>query len=54
MRMIRRCLGCSNGYPADEHACPECGSYAAEVEEAREPEDTEARPARPKPRRRKT
>jgi rRNA maturation endonuclease Nob1 len=50
MSVIRRCLGCSATYPADEHACPECGSHAAEVEEAHETEDTEARP-KPKPRR---
>jgi hypothetical protein len=42
MRTVRRCLGCS-----------ECGSHAADVEDAREPEDTEAK-AKPKPRRRKT
>jgi rRNA maturation endonuclease Nob1 len=53
MRTVRRCLGCSATYPADEHACPECGSHAADVEDAREPEDTEAK-AKPKPRRRKT
>jgi rRNA maturation endonuclease Nob1 len=48
MRTVRRCLGCSATYPADEHACPECGSHAADVEEAQEPEDVEAKP---KPRR---
>jgi rRNA maturation endonuclease Nob1 len=52
MRMIRRCLGCSATYPADEPVCPECGSHAADVEEAREPEDTEAKPK--PPRRRKS
>jgi rRNA maturation endonuclease Nob1 len=31
---IRRCLGCSATYPLDEHACPKCGSHAAEVEQA--------------------
>jgi rRNA maturation endonuclease Nob1 len=54
MRTIRRCLGCSNGYPADEHACPECGSHAADVEDVQETEDTSKAseaPARPKPRR---
>jgi len=49
MSTVRRCLGCSATYPADEHACPECGSHAAEIEEAQEAEDTEAKP---KPRRR--
>jgi rRNA maturation endonuclease Nob1 len=39
---VRRCLGCSATYPADEHACPKCGSHAATVEEA---------PAKPKPKR---
>jgi rRNA maturation endonuclease Nob1 len=47
MSDVRRCLGCSTTYPADEAACPNCGSYAAEVEEEVKPE--------PKPmRRRKT
>jgi rRNA maturation endonuclease Nob1 len=46
MKVIRRCLGCSATYPADDHLCPECGSHAAEAEEAREPEDTEAKPKR--------
>jgi hypothetical protein len=31
--IVRRCLGCSATYPADEHACPTCGSHAADVEE---------------------
>jgi rRNA maturation endonuclease Nob1 len=43
MAMVRRCLGCSATYPADEPACPKCGSYAAEVEEKAE--------AKPKPKR---
>jgi rRNA maturation endonuclease Nob1 len=47
---VRRCLGCSATYPADEAACPKCGSHAAEVETT-----TEATAAKPKPaRRRKT
>jgi rRNA maturation endonuclease Nob1 len=47
MSVIRHCLGCSTTYPLDEHACPKCGSYAAEVEEVAA--------AKPKPpRRRKT
>jgi rRNA maturation endonuclease Nob1 len=53
MRTVRRCLGCSATYPLQEPSCPECGSHAADVEEAREPEDTEAKP-KPKPRRRKS
>jgi rRNA maturation endonuclease Nob1 len=44
---VRRCLGCSATYPADEPACPKCGSHAADLEPAP--------PAKPKPtRRRKT
>jgi rRNA maturation endonuclease Nob1 len=51
MSVVRRCLGCSATYPLDAHACPKCGSHAAEVEE-----DTVAKPKpKPKPaRRRKT
>jgi rRNA maturation endonuclease Nob1 len=49
MSDVRRCLGCSATYPADEHACPECGSHAAEVEQAQETEDV----AKEKPRRRR-
>jgi rRNA maturation endonuclease Nob1 len=51
MDVVRRCLGCSTTYPLTEHACPKCGSHAAEVEE------TVAAEAKPKPagrRRRKT
>jgi rRNA maturation endonuclease Nob1 len=33
MSSVRRCLGCSATYPLTEHACPKCGSHAAEVEE---------------------
>jgi rRNA maturation endonuclease Nob1 len=33
MSDVRRCLGCSATYPVNDHACPECGSHAAEVEE---------------------
>jgi rRNA maturation endonuclease Nob1 len=54
MRTIRRCLGCSATYPLQEPSCPECGSHAADVEDARETEDTSKAPAesaRPKPRR---
>ena len=43
MGTVRRCLGCSATYPADEAACPACGSYAAETEEQAEPK---AKPAR--------
>jgi rRNA maturation endonuclease Nob1 len=55
MSDVRRCLGCSATYPLDEHACPECGSHAAEVEELAPHEaPAEAKPE-PKPaRRRKT
>jgi rRNA maturation endonuclease Nob1 len=35
MSDVRRCLGCSATYPADEHACPNCGSHAAETEKAK-------------------
>jgi rRNA maturation endonuclease Nob1 len=50
--VVRRCLGCSATYPPDAHACPKCGSHAAEVEE--KVEETVAKP-KPKPaRRRKT
>jgi rRNA maturation endonuclease Nob1 len=48
---VRRCLGCSATYPADEHACPECGSHAAEVEEK---PSADRREEKPKPTRRKT
>jgi rRNA maturation endonuclease Nob1 len=49
MSVIRRCLGCSATYPPDEHACPSCGSHAAEVVEQ------EKTAAKPKPtRQRKT
>jgi rRNA maturation endonuclease Nob1 len=44
--VIRRCLGCSATYPLDEHACPKCGSHAAEVEAKAS--------AKPKPTQRKT
>jgi rRNA maturation endonuclease Nob1 len=43
MSDVRRCLGCSATYPAGEHACPKCGSHAAETEKAAE--------AKPKPKR---
>jgi rRNA maturation endonuclease Nob1 len=43
MSIVRRCLGCSATYPADEVVCPKCGSCAAEVEQQAE--------AKPKPRR---
>jgi rRNA maturation endonuclease Nob1 len=41
MSVIRRCLACSATYPADDQACPKCGSHAAEVEEK---QDTAAKP----------
>jgi rRNA maturation endonuclease Nob1 len=50
MSVVRRCLGCSATYPPDEHACPKCGSHAAEVET--KDKDTVAKPK--PPRRRKT
>jgi rRNA maturation endonuclease Nob1 len=48
---VRRCLGCSATYPADEHACPSCGSHAAEVEEERTvaPRGASEAKAKPKP-----
>jgi rRNA maturation endonuclease Nob1 len=46
MSVIRRCLGCSATYPADEHACPKCGSHAADVEEKAEETVAEPKPAR--------
>jgi rRNA maturation endonuclease Nob1 len=52
MSVVRRCLGCSATYPPDAHACPKCGSHAAEVAEV---EEEKAAEAKPKPaRRRKT
>jgi rRNA maturation endonuclease Nob1 len=45
MATVRRCLGCSATYPADAHACPKCGSHAAEVEQEK------ASVAKPKPKR---
>jgi rRNA maturation endonuclease Nob1 len=42
MSVVRRCLGCSATYPADEQACPKCGSHAAEVQV--EEQDTAAKP----------
>jgi rRNA maturation endonuclease Nob1 len=49
MSDVRRCLGCGNTYPLDEHACPKCGSHAADVEKVEK-----TRPARPAGRQRKT
>jgi rRNA maturation endonuclease Nob1 len=47
MSDVRRCLGCSATYPADEHACPTCGSHAADVEEqAAERDQANRKPAR--------
>jgi rRNA maturation endonuclease Nob1 len=45
MSDVRRCLGCQATYPADEQACPKCGSHAAEVEQKAE-EKTAAKPKR--------
>jgi rRNA maturation endonuclease Nob1 len=50
MSAIRRCLGCQATYPLGEHACPKCGSHAADVQEQA---DKDAKP-KPKPARRKT
>jgi rRNA maturation endonuclease Nob1 len=50
MSGVRRCLGCGSTYPPDEHACPKCGSHAADVEEAKSEPKAEAKP----PPRRKT
>jgi Zn finger protein HypA/HybF involved in hydrogenase expression len=58
MGAVRRCLGCSATYTADEHACPECGSHAADVEDQAEVEPeapaAEAKPKAKPARRRKT
>jgi rRNA maturation endonuclease Nob1 len=51
MATVRRCLGCSATYRLDEHACPECGSHAADTEEKAEAK--EAAPVKPKPTRRR-
>jgi rRNA maturation endonuclease Nob1 len=37
MSDVRRCLGCGNTYPLDKHACPKCGSHAADVETVAKP-----------------
>ena len=55
MSVVRRCLGCSATYPPDEHACPKCGSHAAEVEVHVQPLDKDtAAKAKPTRRPRKT
>jgi rRNA maturation endonuclease Nob1 len=56
MGTVRRCLGCSATYAADDPACPQCGSYAADVEDQAEaePEATEAKPKAKPARRRRT
>jgi rRNA maturation endonuclease Nob1 len=46
MSDIRRCLGCSATYPADEHACPKCGSHAADVEVEQEKTAVKPKPKR--------
>ena len=46
MSEVRRCLGCQATYPPDEHACPKCGSHAADLEQ-KAPEAV----AKPKPKR---
>ncbi|HVD16918.1 MAG TPA: zinc ribbon domain-containing protein [Actinomycetota bacterium] len=45
MSVVRRCLGCGETYPPDEHACPKCGSHAGEVEKV---EKTVAKPKPPR------
>jgi rRNA maturation endonuclease Nob1 len=45
--IVRRCLGCSATYPADEHECPKCGSHAAEVE-VEKTSAAKPKPARPR------
>ena len=50
MSDVRRCPGCQATYPAEEHACPDCGSHAADVEQ----EKAEAKPKAQTARRRKT
>jgi rRNA maturation endonuclease Nob1 len=52
MTDVRRCLGCQATYPPDEHACPRCGSHAADVE-VQEEKAAEPKP-KPARRRRKT
>jgi rRNA maturation endonuclease Nob1 len=47
---VRRCLGCSATYAADEPACPKCGSHAAELEEK---PSADRREVKPKPARRR-
>jgi rRNA maturation endonuclease Nob1 len=49
MDIIRRCLGCQATYPADEHACPKCGSHAADVEQAATEKRKAPESGRPKP-----
>jgi rRNA maturation endonuclease Nob1 len=44
MSVVRRCLGCGATSPLDKHACPKCGSHAAEVVKA-------TTVAKPKPKR---
>jgi len=47
--LVRRCLGCQATYPADGHACPKCGSHAAETELAAPA--AKAKAAKPEPKR---
>jgi rRNA maturation endonuclease Nob1 len=48
MSDVRRCLGCGNTYPPDEHACPKCGSHAADTEVQAEPKPEPKRQPRRK------
>jgi rRNA maturation endonuclease Nob1 len=46
MSVVRRCLGCGVTSPLNAHACPKCGSHAAEVVKA-----TTVAKSTPKPKR---
>jgi rRNA maturation endonuclease Nob1 len=48
MSVVRRCLGCSATYPVGEHACPKCGSHAAEVEKVEKDTAAKSKPTRRK------
>jgi len=49
MSVARRCLGCSATYPLNAHACPKCGSHAAEVETKDSEKSASAAYTEPKP-----
>jgi rRNA maturation endonuclease Nob1 len=49
--VVRKCLGCGYTYPHQEHACPKCGSHAAEAEQLssdRSEDKPKAKPPRPR------